>query len=79
MPTTTRINHKCRTTTGRTVRTPFALGQVWLHRGSRHVVERVFPRKVRFEVYEGRKKDFNYYLTVGQEPFAKHASLVLNP
>jgi len=79
MTTTTRINHKCRTTTGRTVRTPFALGQVWLHRGDRHVVERVFPRKVRFEVYGKGKKDFAYYLTVGQAPFAKHAQLALNP
>jgi hypothetical protein len=72
MRKTTRINHKCRTTDGRTVTTPMALGQVWLYRGSRHVVERVFPRKVRLDCGK-------IFLTVDQGRFIQHAKLKLNP
>lgn len=72
MQTTRRINHKCRTTKCRAVTTPMALGQVWVYRGERHVVDRVFPRKVRLDCGK-------FYLTVDQKRFVKHAELELNP
>jgi hypothetical protein len=72
MQTRTMIVHSCTTTTGEKVQSTFAIGQVWLHRGEAHVVQRVFAKKVRFEVS-------GIYMTVGQEPFVKHAKLVLDP
>jgi len=67
---TTRINHKCKTTNGRTVITPMALGQIWRYRGGEHLVDRVFPRKVRFDCGK-------FFLTVDQKRFVKYAQLVL--
>ncbi len=73
MQTVTRINHTAQTTKGRTIHTPIALGQVWVHRGSRHVVERVYPKKVRF-LCEGGK----VLMTCDQAKFVKHSRLKLD-
>lgn len=72
MQTVTRINHTARTTKGHTVRTPLALGQVWFHRGSRHVVDRVFPKKARFLC--GGK----VLMTCDQAKFVKYSKLKLD-
>jgi hypothetical protein len=73
MLTVTRINHVVKTTKGFTVRTPMALGQVWLYRGSRHVVDRVYPKKVRF-LCDGGK----VLMTCDQAKFVKHSRLKLD-
>ena len=73
MLTVTRINHKATTTKGRTVHTPMALGQVWFHRGARHVVDRVFPKKVRFSCDAGK-----VLMTCDQAKFVKHSRLKLD-
>lgn len=69
MQTVTRLNHQAKTTKGFTLRTPMAIGQVWLYEGQRHVVERVYPRKVRFI------RQSKVLMTVDQKLFVKHARL----
>ncbi len=73
MLTVTRINHKTITTKGHTLRTPMAIGQVWVHRGSRHVVVRVYPKKVRFSCDAGK-----VLMTCDQALFVKHSRLKLD-
>lgn len=73
MTTVTRINHKTMTTKGRTIRTPMALGQVWVHRGARHVVVRVYPKKVQFSCDGGK-----VLMTCDQAKFVKHSRLKLD-
>jgi len=72
MRTKAVLVHTCTTTKGQKVSTSFALGQVWIYKDEIHVVDRVYPKRVRFDCG-------SLYFTVGQEPFAKHAKLVLNP
>lgn len=70
MQTVTRLNHIAKTTKGFTVRTPMALGQVWVYDGHKHVVERVYRKQVRF-LLEGGK----VLMTCDQTKFVKHSRL----
>lgn len=72
MDKVTRINHQAKTTQGFTVRTPMALGQVWIYEGQRHIVDRVYPRKVRF------LRQSKVLMTCDQTLFVKHARLKMN-
>lgn len=69
MQTVTRLNHQAKTTKGFTLWTPMAIGQVWLYEGQRHVVERVYPKKVRFTLQS------KVLMTCDQALFVKHARL----
>ena len=72
MQTVTRLNHTAKTTKGFTVRTPMALGQVWLYEGQRQVVEKVYPRKVRFI------RQSKVLMTCDQALFVKYSRLKLD-
>ena len=69
MTSVTRLNHTVKTTKGFTLRTPMAIGQVWLYDGRRHVVERVYKRKVRFSLPS------KVSMMCDQALFVKHARL----
>jgi hypothetical protein len=70
MQTVTRLNHIAKTTKGFTLRTPMAIGQVWMHGGHRHVVERVYRKQVRFLLESGK-----VLMMCDQAKFVKHSRL----
>jgi uncharacterized protein (DUF488 family) len=70
MQTVTRLYHTAKTVKGLTVRTPMAIGQVWIHGGSRHVVDRVYRKQVRFLIAKGK-----VLMTCDQARFVKHSRL----
>lgn len=70
MQTVTRLNHTVKTTKGFTLRTPMAVGQVWLEGGRRYRVQTVFRKKVRFLCQSGKVT-----MTCDQALFAKNARL----
>lgn len=70
MDTVTRLNHNATDLKGFSLRTPMAIGQVWIHQRRRYVVSRVYPKKVQF-MCEGGK----VFLTCDQAKFVKHSRL----
>jgi hypothetical protein len=70
MQTVTRLNHQAKTTKGFTLRTPMAVGQVWLYDGHRYVVKTVFRKQVKFLCESGKVT-----MMCDQVKFAKHARL----